>query len=329
MKLGRIGFFWVCFAVCTPVIAVAAEYSSQNIGALLSLFRSLGWDEDLDTSHKDFFDKLNNLNKALEENLEELGDNAKAMEENEQSKENKMLTAATTAATGIGGMELARGLAEQNADKDAEQNMGAYLTTFRCKYGDAVPVKVGPDEIELPGGNDSEMAKLRNEYFALANDLKERKTALGMNPGIESQEILDKSQTGLYDDESVGIDGGAYASLYRAQVLKSEQDQQQIDEEKQKSENRVKYGATAAVAGAAMGIVGNQMLNRDKHDKSAEILAKRKEILNELDDIIEFELNECNAKIQEENEGTSPAQHIPFLTQKDDIYKLADHPVCY
>ena len=193
-----------------------------------------------------------------------------AAKETEQSKANLTLTAATTAATGIGGMELAQGLAEKKADKDAEQNMTAYLATFRCKYGDAEPVKAGPDEIELPGGNDANMMKYRNEYFTLANDLKERKNALGMNPGIESQEILDKSQTGLYDDESVGITSGAYASLYRAQMLNSEQDQQQIDEEKKKSKNRVIAGAVVGGVGVVGGAIGDSLINGKLGEKIKE-----------------------------------------------------------
>ena len=47
-------------------------------------------------------------------------DEAKATE---QSTANKTLTALTTAATGIGGMELAMGLAEQSADKNAANSM--------------------------------------------------------------------------------------------------------------------------------------------------------------------------------------------------------------
>ena len=44
--------------------------------------------------------------------LQKAYDDAKARE---QSKENRMLTAAAVAAAGIGGMELAQGLAEQKA----------------------------------------------------------------------------------------------------------------------------------------------------------------------------------------------------------------------
>ena len=184
----------------------------------------------------------------------------------EQSRENRMLTAATTAATGIGGMELAMGLAEQKADKAAEQNMDAYIATFRCTYGNGKQVKASSQEIELPGGNDATMMKYRDEYFALAQSLKVRKAALEMAPGIEAEEIMDKSQMGLYDDENVGLTDGTYSSLYRAKMLGSEKDQQQIDEEKKKSKNRVIAGAVVGGVGVVGGAVGDSLINGKLHD---------------------------------------------------------------
>ncbi len=212
-------------------------------------------------------------------------DDAKATE---QSRENRMLTAATTAATGIGGMQLAQGLAEQRADKSAAQDMAAYIATMRCSYANGKSVKAGPDEIELPGGNDANLMKLRNEYFALANDLKERKTALGMKAGIESEEILDKAATGLYDDESVGITSGTYSSLYRAQMLGSTTDQEQIDADKKTSKTRVIGGAVAAGVGVVGGVVGNSLINGKLGEKIKELKDKRNstkennETINEL-----------------------------------------------
>lgn len=202
--------------------------------------------------------------RTKEQKDSDLAEKQKAYEDakaNEQSTANKTLTALTTAATGIGGMELARGLSEQKADKDAANSMAAYIATMRCTYGDGKQVKAGPDEIELPGGNNQQLMNLRAEYFALANDLKERKTALGMKPGIESEEILDKAATGLYDDETKGIDSGAYASLYRAQMLGSDADQAKIDAEQKASKNRVIAGAVVGGVGVVGGIVGNSLIN--------------------------------------------------------------------
>lgn len=209
---------------------------------------------------------LNNLveQHVEKEKLEKLEQLQKAYEDaksNEQSLANRTLTAASVAAMGIGGMELARGLAEQNADRNAEQSMDAYIATMRCKYG-SNSVKAGTTEIELPGGNNANMMELRNEYFSLATDLKERKAALGMTPGIESETIMDKSEMGLYTQENVGITGGAYSSLYRAKVMESEKDKTQIDEEKSKTNNRVVGGGAATAVGGAGGVIGNAVINR-------------------------------------------------------------------
>ncbi len=213
------------------------------------------------------------LEKGACVNADILAEKQKAYDEaheKEQSFANRTLTALTTAATGIGGMELARGLAEQSADKDAAADMAAYIATFRCNYGDGKQFTAGPDEIELPGGNNQEMMNLRAQYLALAADLKERKTALGMKPGIESEEIGDKTQTGLYDDESIGITSGNYASLYRATALGSESDQAQIDDAAAASKRRVIGGAVAAGAGVVGGFVGNELINGELGKKLKE-----------------------------------------------------------
>ena len=203
----------------------------------------------------------------------------------EQSLANRTLTAASIATTGIGGMELAMGLSEQKADKAAAQDMAAYIATMRCTYGDGKQAKAGPEEIELPGGNNQQLMNLRGEYFALANDLKERKTALNMKPGIESEEILDKAATGLYDDEMVGITSGAYESLYRAQMLESEEDQSKLDAQAKEAKNRVIAGAVVGGVGVVGSIVGNSLVNGKLGEKIKE-LKDKKASTKENDEII-------------------------------------------
>ena len=195
------------------------------------------------------------------ERLEQLKKAYEAAKKKEQSFANRALTALSTAATGIGGMELLQGMAEQSADKDAAADMAAYIETMRCTYGEGKQVKAGTEEIELPGANDEQLMNLRAEYISLAADLKERKEALGMKPGIESEEILDRATSGLYDDESIGITNGNYASLYRAQMLSSEADQQKIDDAASKSKNRVIAGAVVGGVGVVGGILGNSLIN--------------------------------------------------------------------
>lgn len=207
-------------------------------------------------------DKIAELN-TISQNLKKLEDAYQQAKKRETSLANRTLTAMTMAATGIGGMQLAQGLAEQKADKDAEMAMDAYMATFRCEYGSGKSFKGGATQIELPGGNNSEMMKMRQSYLKLAADLKERKNILGLKAGIESLVVLDKVQTGLYDDEGVGVTSGAYGSLYRAK-MGNEADQAKLDEAGQVSAGRVKGGGAALGSGVVGGVSGNLLINHMK-----------------------------------------------------------------
>ena len=333
-------FIFCCFIACLPIITWASEVPDLTITEntnpkIVELYQQL---QDAKTK----------IDKIQSEHLDKLNENYQAMKEKEQSKENRTLTAATTAATGIGGMELAQGLAEQRADKTAEQDMAAYLATMRCEYGNGKQVKAGPDEIELPGGNNAEMMKLRAEYFALAADLKERKAALGMKPGIESEEILDKSQLDLYNDESIGITDGAYASIYRAQMLGSAADQEQIDADKNTSKNRVIGGGVAAAAGVVGGIVGDMKINKDapkensdkinrEYDKQvAEAKAEQDNISQQLNQAIAENaaaVQEYNKQVQQHKDQVALIKKSPntcrdlfteYISKVDEIQPIAN-----
>ena len=179
--------------------------------------------------------------------------------EKEQSLPNRMLGAVSIGATGIGGMMTASALAEHRADAAAEQAMTAYLETITCEYGDGKRVKGGETNIELPGGND--MIALYTEYATLANDLKVRKDLLGLAPGIESEVVVDKADTGLYDSVGVGITGGAYASIARAIMNPDGEDAKMWAEQKAQTEQNLKIGTGVAGAGAIGGMVGNVAIN--------------------------------------------------------------------
>jgi hypothetical protein len=206
--------------------------------------------------------------------IQKLEEEYKRAKERETSLENRMLGAATMAATGIGGMQLAQGLAEQNADAAAARDMAAYMATFQCRIGDkgGKSYPGGTSNIETPGAN--QLINTYQEYVALAKDLSERKSALGMKPGIEAEVILDKSATGLYDDVGHGVMGGTYASLYRA-AMGSETDKQKLDSDKEASSNRVKGGAIAAGGGAVGGAVGNMLINGGDDDDDADAKSEK------------------------------------------------------
>lgn len=196
------------------------------------------------------------------EQLQQKYDEAK---EREQSLANRTLTAVTMAATGIGGMELAQGLAEQKADKDAEQDMAAYMETFRCEYGGGKSVKNGATNVELPADT---LFDLYQEYITLAADVKAMKEQLDLAPGIESEVIIDKAAAGLYDDTASEKSNGTYASIYRAK-MGNETDRAKLQEMADTSKKRVTGGAIAAGAGSVVGVVGNVLIN-GKTDKNTE-----------------------------------------------------------
>lgn len=196
-----------------------------------------------------------------QDNINNLKDNAQSAKDREQSSANKLLGAAGIGATGVGGMMLASGLAEQKADVDAENAMRAYLATFTCNYGDGKNVRGGETNIELPGGND--LLALKTEYVALARDLKSRKEQLEMAPGIEADVILDAATSGLYDDVAVGKTDGAFTSLSRALQDENSDDANAWSQQKDDAKQKVKSGSIVGGVGAVGALAGDLIINRD------------------------------------------------------------------
>ncbi|MDW2958264.1 MAG: hypothetical protein R8M37_00405 [Alphaproteobacteria bacterium] len=187
--------------------------------------------------------------------------NLKHARERETSQANRILGGLSIGVTGVGGMMLFSGLAEQKADEDAENAMRAYLATFICNYGDGKNIRGGETNIELPGGND--LLELKTEYIALARDLKQRKEQLEMAPGIEENVILDAATSGLYDDVAVGKTDGAFTSLSRALLDENSDDVAAWEQQKSDAEKKIKAGSIVGGAGAVGGLVGDLIINQD------------------------------------------------------------------
>ncbi len=223
------------------------------------------------------------LDEAQNQQISELRENADAMRNKEQSTANKLIGAAGIGATGIGGMQLASALSEQSADNNAEQAMTAYLATFTCEYGDN-RVSGGKTSVDLPGGN--ELIDLYSEYVALANDLKTRKNALGVKPGIESETILDSATSGLYDDVGTGITSGTYASLSRALSNPDGKDAKMWAAQREETAKKLKTGAITAGVGAAGSLLANLSINakgpQENSDKINAKYAKLKQAFQEV-----------------------------------------------
>ncbi len=206
--------------------------------------------------------------------VNELRENAKKMHDKETSTANKLIGAAGIGATGIGTSQALSALSEQRADKNAENDMRAYLATIKCDYGTGKTVNGGDTGIELPGGN--ELTQYVTQYKTLAADLKVRKTALGMSPGIESETIIDAAETGLYDNAATGKTNGAFTSLSRALSDETSADAQAWAQQKADTASKLKTGAIVAGVGAVGSAIANLAVNSgaDKQNKSDEILAK-------------------------------------------------------
>ena len=258
--------------VITPPVW-AAEYQTANeLLARVDSAESENLSPDIRAAYDALKESLNSAEDLYNEYQSELNENLDAMRETEQSLENRLLGGATMGATGIGGQMLASGLAEQSADDTAAMDMNAYLATFKCDYGMGLNISGGETNITLPGANI--LLPLRNEYIELATRLRQAKESLGLPLGIESVEILDPTDANLYDNAAVGVTD--YALDTAAERAASTE-----------TDEKIQTGAITAGVGAAAGLVGNLIINRDApKERSREITAEYEKEKREIDNEI-------------------------------------------
>ena len=251
----------------------ADEYQTANeLLARVDSAESENLSPDIRAAYDALKESLNSAENLYNEYQSELNENLDAMRETEQSFENRMLGGATMGATGIGGQMLASGLAEQSADDAAIMDMNAYLATFKCDYGMGLNISGGETNITLPGANI--LLPLRNEYIELATRLRQAKESLGLPLGIESVEILDPTDANLYDNAAVGVTD--YALDTAAERAASTE-----------TDEKIQTGAITAGVGAAAGLVGNLIINRDApKERSREITAEYEKDKREIDNEI-------------------------------------------
>jgi outer membrane protein OmpA-like peptidoglycan-associated protein len=192
--------------------------------------------------------------------IAELQENADEMKAKENSLANRTLGAASIGATGIGAGELLGGLAQQNADRRAENEMQALTSSFYCDDGAGHNIPYNTVDSVLPGAGALE--DMYREYIDTADDLKIVKTDLGLMPGIESEIVIDRAASGLYDDVSAGrVGGGTFASLSRAILNPGGEDAAEIAAQRDAAAARIRTGAIVAGAGIIGGIAGNMAIN--------------------------------------------------------------------
>lgn len=295
----------------TQAPTIQTQEGDPEIDKIFMAIADLGWCPDDDTQVKNPYKQelckqfksveLDSYsNKALDENTRALEENYQNMKDKENSFENRMLGAAGIGTVGIGGMMAASALAEQNADTSAENDMRAYLATMQCKVGNNT-YSGGTTGIEVGGAN--QLINMYQQYAELAADLKERKNALGLAPGIEAEIVIDKATSGLYDDVGTGIGSGAYASIARALQDPNGADAQKWNDIKDKTSKNLKIGAGVAIGGAIATAAANYAINHDNKNKSDELLAEREKLLKDkYAEVSKILLDECNQRIREHKE---------------------------
>lgn len=179
-----------------------------------------------------------------------------------------ILSGASTAAMGLGAMEAAQALSEKKQDAAAERDMAAYLATMRCETAKGKSYKLSNEDIELDGG--SELINYVSEYKELAARQKNIKNALNMAAGIESEEILDKADGGLYEYTPAVKGKSKNVSLANALRDENSEDAKDWAEQKEKTKKHLKIGAAVAAAGLVTAVATNLTLGKDIRDARAE-----------------------------------------------------------
>ena len=164
---------------------------------------------------------------------------------------------------------------------------------------------------------------------------------MGLQPGIESEEILDSATSGLYDDVALGKTDGAYASLSHALTDTEGEDAKKIAAQKEETAKDKKTGTTMAAVGAIGSAIANIAINKDApKERSEEILARRKEIQEKLDNAMLKMVEDCNRLIEKQRikfanyrgpyaDKIKESLNQPLLNGLADIDKLKGHPICY
>ena len=293
----------------------------EDIEYLQGLLQRLNWENSQDQTRKGLYNKLSQAVESIKsleaQELKEKYQIAQDAKEIEKSFENRMLGAAAIGTIGLGAMQLASGLAEQKADEDAETAMRAYLATFTCEYGSG-RISGGSQNNELPGSN--VLTPLVIEYKTLASDLKARKEALGLKPGIESEVILDSATAGLYDDKNVGKTGGAYTSLSRA-LSGNAEDAAAWDAQKEATAKKVDTSKKVVAAAVVASVAANLAINGGRKN----VVSQTKEIRDEVKAILDEIIDNCNNAIAADQDALLQGD---FLTGYEDLEKLEGHAIC-
>lgn len=233
--------------------------------------------------------------------------------DNAQSWANKGTTALSTLATGEGAMMAARAIAEKIADDDAEREMAEYVSTMKCEYGGGQSVNLGDTET-LPGGN--EMFSYKTEFKQLAEKLKATKTALNLRPGIESEVIYDRAETGLYQYQTAERQSGGFTSLSRALINPEGADATAWNAQRAETNRDLLIGGTLATTGLVAGYAANQYVNRNHEKKYKDLTMTFTEIKEQIEQKYPEIFTPTQEEVEVRIEQQEPIPTIPTKNKK-------------
>lgn len=238
------------------------DFEDVDIDEMVSVFGDSEQENTETTSNQPYETDETETNDKTDETEENSTDDDKNIEGKE--KLYNALSGASTAMVGIGAMQAAQALSEKKSDAAAERDMTAYLATMRCDYGRGNTYKLGEEEIDVGGGN--ELINYVTEYKTLASRLQKTKTALKMTPGIESEKILDKSESNLYTYAPPQKVQSTFGSLANALRDENSEDAQKWAEQKKQTQTRLVVGASVAAAGLVTAVTTNLTLGKKLRD---------------------------------------------------------------
>lgn len=240
-------------------VATAAASGAAASAALSTEAKGTGGENDTKDDSQETVAEESIVNNTGDANIDNLVD----AEEDEsdkigQSGMNKAISSVSTAAIGIGSMQLAQGLAEKKADKEAIRDMQDYLSKLYCSYSNK---RANYGDVNITLDAEHRLDLLREEYFNKAAELKNTKEQLGLKAGIESEVILDEKTTGLYEYQDLGRASSTFGRLSEALLDENSRDAQMLAEQQATSQKRVTGGAIALGAGVVTSIGGHALVN--------------------------------------------------------------------
>ncbi len=193
-----------------------------------------------------------------------MNDECTAEETKEQKDKNNVASnivdGIAMGAIGIGASQAFSGYAEQMANDEAEKNIQELLNSVRCTHSKNKSIKLSENATTTLT---ADMLDMKSEYVTLAASLKERKESLGLEPGIESEELINIYEANLYSNAPILTEmrNGTYTSISNALRDYSGDDANAWTTEKDDAKKQFQTGVAIAGAGAFVGFIGDVVIH--------------------------------------------------------------------